>query len=669
MTDPAEIITRYTENGWVPFAYASETTPPMRWQDTRLHDGTVRECVSALDEGYPVGIVLGQQSGIAVVDIDVQHGGTIEAFTEKYGKDQVVTYGVSTASGGYHLYYRYPEGIDRLPKRINAGKYIDGLGPGIDLLADGHHVIAPPTVRTDHPTKPAGKYRVLSGNYPVAPLPAALLADWLEAGSVRPEYQGDVVEQIPVDDHRWALSLHAANVRAAAESVVGERDTTVYKRLVSSVRLAWYLPDDVLTVAQVELDFVTAYEAAQGEEILDMAGKLRRAQEYAVQHPWVIASTEPTALPEGVSQDQAGEFLDRVSKRMLEKLVGREVERRLSELDAGELELPVMLSGDALVQAAAEDPDWAVDGLLAPGHSVLFSAQKKAGKTTTVLNLIHSLTTGIQFLGEYKPARPMRVLYLDMELGRGTATSYAAQLGIPLHMLEYVDLKGRAKDLDFRNDRIRAKWVRMLLERDVDAVVIDPVGPIVSALGINENDNGEIRRLLDSFDTLTREAGCLLGPIVVHHSGHNARGRARGATAFGDWPSVEWNQQRPTDENGAPVAGDRTFSIQSNRATGGTIHGPRTLAYEPATRRSWYGGNEKPLDPKRVRYEEFVGAATGEITVADVVSAAGITDKSAKTWLNADVDNGLLTVTAEGGRGVGNARRWQRRSPWYPAVV
>ena len=68
------------------------------------------------------------------------------------------------------------------------------------------------------------------------------------------------------------VELHRAKVREAAESVPGERDTTVYKCLCVSVRLAWYLPDDLLTVDQVETDYVAAYESAQGDEIVDVPG-------------------------------------------------------------------------------------------------------------------------------------------------------------------------------------------------------------------------------------------------------------------------------------------------------------------------------------------------------------------------------------------------------------
>jgi hypothetical protein len=247
--------------------YTSETTPPYGWQHAEVAEQAVLECAATEN---PVGIVLGQPSKLVVVDIDVQHGGSLDRFTDRYGIDLAKTRIVATPSGGYHLYYQHPGRVGHLPKRINAGKWIDGL-QGVDLLADGHHVQAPPTMRINHPTKPDGAYKLI-GDHPVAPLPPRLLGDWLESLTTRRSVDGESVDVAPEQDHSWMVELHRAKVREAAESVPGERDTTVYKCLCVSVRLAWYLPDDLLTVDQVETDYVAAYESAQGDEIVDVPG-------------------------------------------------------------------------------------------------------------------------------------------------------------------------------------------------------------------------------------------------------------------------------------------------------------------------------------------------------------------------------------------------------------
>ena len=127
-----------------------------------------------------------------MVDVDPQNNGSLQAVLDRYGWDKMKTRTVATPSGGHHLDYSYPNGVDNLPKRINVGKWIDGLG-GVDLLADGHHVIAPPTIRVGHPTKPDGAYQVI-GDHPIVPMPEQLLDDWLGSLEIKRERDGEPVD-------------------------------------------------------------------------------------------------------------------------------------------------------------------------------------------------------------------------------------------------------------------------------------------------------------------------------------------------------------------------------------------------------------------------------------------------------------------------------------------
>jgi hypothetical protein len=73
--------------------YTSETTPPYDWVHAEITDSTVRECSATSD---PVGILLGKPSGIVVVDIDVQHSGSIDRFIERYDRNLAKTRIVAT---------------------------------------------------------------------------------------------------------------------------------------------------------------------------------------------------------------------------------------------------------------------------------------------------------------------------------------------------------------------------------------------------------------------------------------------------------------------------------------------------------------------------------------------------------------------------------------------
>lgn len=82
----------------------------------------------------------GGTARLVIVDLDPRHGGTVAALEARLGITIPPTRTVSTPSGGYHLWYRWPDGVD-LP-RNSAG----GLAAGIDIRSTGGYVLVPPSV-------------------------------------------------------------------------------------------------------------------------------------------------------------------------------------------------------------------------------------------------------------------------------------------------------------------------------------------------------------------------------------------------------------------------------------------------------------------------------------------------------------------------------------------
>lgn len=94
-----------------------------------------------------VGVPTGDALGFFVVDLDMpkhgQPGGeeTLARLEANHGP-LPATLEATTPSGGRHLYFKMPPGIDL---RNSAGK----IGPGVDVRANGGYVIAPGSVTTD----------------------------------------------------------------------------------------------------------------------------------------------------------------------------------------------------------------------------------------------------------------------------------------------------------------------------------------------------------------------------------------------------------------------------------------------------------------------------------------------------------------------------------------
>lgn len=114
-----------------------------------------------------IGIVPGRRSGVVVLDIDPRNDGEngLRLFEQRFGK-LPPTKSVRTGSGGWHYYFKHPDG-DPLKKHAQ----IEGC-PGVELYAgDNSNIVAPPSI---HPS--GGVYEWVGNPDSFAELPAEFLA-------------------------------------------------------------------------------------------------------------------------------------------------------------------------------------------------------------------------------------------------------------------------------------------------------------------------------------------------------------------------------------------------------------------------------------------------------------------------------------------------------------
>jgi hypothetical protein len=164
------------------------------WEQRALSDpGEIRwYWTSRRGQGCNVGIATGP-SRLLVVDLDLPKPGddprpaewdrpdvtggedVFLLVCDQHGQvPPVDTYTVRTASGGTHLYYAVPDGVQL---RNTGGPHGAGLGWKVDTRAGGGQVVAPGSV-VNHGGRP-GRYTVAL-DVPVAPVPG-WLADRLAA--------------------------------------------------------------------------------------------------------------------------------------------------------------------------------------------------------------------------------------------------------------------------------------------------------------------------------------------------------------------------------------------------------------------------------------------------------------------------------------------------------
>jgi hypothetical protein len=147
----------YARLGWRVFKIPpGQKIPRDRWGHGPPAERATRDLESVrfratLFPTYNIGIATGE--GLAVIDIDPQHGGQTPHWAPN-------TRAARTPHGGYHLYYNVTA-----PVKTSTGL----LAPGVDVRGDGGMVVAPPSLTA------AGCY-TWANERPLATLEPALLA-------------------------------------------------------------------------------------------------------------------------------------------------------------------------------------------------------------------------------------------------------------------------------------------------------------------------------------------------------------------------------------------------------------------------------------------------------------------------------------------------------------
>jgi hypothetical protein len=127
-----------------------------------------------------ISILSGSRSRVIVLDVDLRHGGMLETLWGLGWPQETCI--EQSGSGGWHLYYRMPDEVERLATQHD-------YAAGVELLADGAQVIAAPSLHVS-----GNYYRWLDGHEPwnvkIAPLPDTMLL------SLRP-VQREARERVP----------------------------------------------------------------------------------------------------------------------------------------------------------------------------------------------------------------------------------------------------------------------------------------------------------------------------------------------------------------------------------------------------------------------------------------------------------------------------------------
>lgn len=484
--NPHDAALDYARRGWRVIPILPNTKRPSltRWteQATTNPDTINRWWTDNPDHG--VGIATGPTSGIFVVDVDdldalhelqEQHGHLPDTLTNL------------TGSGGMHLIYRHPPGIEI---RNDAGRR---LAPGIDIRGDGGQIVAPPTIHPNgtpytwdagQPTEPVDPpewlTQLVAG--PTITEPARHERSTL-AHSDRPgdlfaaattwhdllTPDGWTLHHIDRDgEHHWTRP--GKTVREGTSATTGYQGADVLKIFTSSVGHLGLTEGDTYT----KLGYLAATR---------FNGDHHQTASFLAQQGWTTPTPDFTDLIE--TSIQTGHTPEPVARLITDTIETLHTVDTPDPLGWTFTDLTDIINGDDTPEVPTMLT--CTDGttnLLYPGKVHTISGEPGGGKTWIALVAIAETLQ-----------RDGTAILIDYEDNPRTAIRRLRQLGISPQQLQRFHYINPPTPIQDRNGRMSASTINTLNwieNQKPDLIVLDSVGESIANEGSDQNDDSQV---------------------------------------------------------------------------------------------------------------------------------------------------------------------------------
>jgi len=328
----------------------------------------------------------------------------------------------------------------------------------------------------------------------------------------------------------WGL-IHvnhdALAVYEAAEGVLEDlSDAALHAVLVDVVLPDWLeiqLPaDHPVNLCRLELAHRQSVREHRAKEQAKREERAREKSEQTQRTDEEKAAERRRQAEEAYARKVREELVRLRARRDAEEHLRRENEGAAPPFDDGLLEE---------VLARPPEPPYRIGGLVPSDAGTVIVAQRKAGKTTLMLNLARCLLTGEEFLDRF-PVVPLegRLGFLNYEVSAAQLARWADDAGVDRRRMYLANLRGRRNPLAHPQDR--AELARRMKAHGVEAVIVDPFGRAYT--GTNQNDAGEVGAWLTDLDSFVRSEVGARDLFLTVHAGWNGE-RTRGSSAIEDW--------------------------------------------------------------------------------------------------------------------------------------
>lgn len=459
-----------------------------------------------------IGVPTGAASGLIVVDVDIKNGQPGMAWLDENREALPETRTHRTQSGGLHLVFRAPPGIEI---RNSASR----VAPGVDVRGEGGYVCFPP-----------------SPGYAVADAaPPADMPQWLIRACLAPE----TAPSLPPARSRDPVPAYAARaLNDEAMEVMRAGEGTRNDRLnIAAVKLGTLVGAGLLARADVESDLTRAAQTA-GLDPREIAATLKSGLEFGIARPRAIPERPERHMPAEMppaTPDDPGYYAAQDAEASMSSEEWDDLERRETGRSAPASPEARAKAGPDLLwsitdpwdEAAIPTRPWVARGYLMRGAVTVVSGPGSAGKSSLMVAWATAAAIGSAF-HHFKPDGPLRVATYNVEDdGEEQKRRFSAMLR--QLKLGPADLAGRLAILGptrvgtllqtardgtlLVNTPVMDKLEAFVTEFRPDVLILDPFVELHAA---EENDNTAIRAVLAKFRAMAVEHA--MSVVLLHHA-------------------------------------------------------------------------------------------------------------------------------------------------------
>lgn len=341
-----------------------------RWPDVASRDQPEILRMFAPPSATMIGVPTGSASGLIVIDVDVKNGAQGDAWLQENADALPPTRTHRTRSGGLHLVFRQPDGVEI---RNSASR----VAPGVDVRGSGGYVI--------WPGSPG--YAVADASEP------AEMPRWLIRACMAPE-PTEVPPRPATDPHeRYIQSAIDGEIAAVIRAGEGTRNTTLHN---AAIKLGTIVGAGGMARSDAEAELLRAGQMA-GLPTREVLATIKSGLEFGIANPRELPAprqpTVPSTEPPPDTPDDPGWWQSLEQSLTAEPAPIPEDDERPPPLENGGIIDPRNWTAPAPLR------QWLVQDWIPIGYATGLYGDGGLGKSLLLQQLLTACASGLPWLG------------------------------------------------------------------------------------------------------------------------------------------------------------------------------------------------------------------------------------------------------------------------------